>query len=198
MSKGTGFIIFALGAAVGSVGTWYYVKKKYEQYANEEIASVKSRYANAYEKPVEKTEEIEASQEVANKAKEKPSVVEYARKLSEEGYFDYSEVSSSDQEKTVPNSTAPYVISPDEFREYDDYDVISLTYYSDHILTDENDEIVEDVENTVGFESLTHFGEYEDDSVFVRNERLKVDYEILLDQREYSDVIKTKPYLKEV
>ena len=54
--------------------------------------------------------------------------------------------------------------------------------------------VVDDVEEIVGEESLTHFGEYEDDSVFVRNDRLKCDYEILLDQRNYSDVTKTMPH----
>ena len=62
----------------------------------------------------------------------------------------------------------------------------------------EDDEKVEDVDNVVGLESLAHFGEYEDDSVFVRNDRLKCDYEILLDQRTYSDVIKQRPHQTEV
>ena len=46
------------------------------------------------------------------------------------------------------------------------------------------------MDEIVGEESLNHFGEYEDDSVFVRSDRLKCDYEILLDQRNYSDVVK--------
>ena len=37
-----------------------------------------------------------------------------------------------------------------------------------------------------------HFGEYEDDSVFVRNNRLKCDYEILRDEGEYSDLPSVK------
>ena len=49
---------------------------------------------------------------------------------------------------------------------------------------------------TIGKDSLTHFGEYEDDSVFVRNDRLKADYEILMDQRTYAEVLQEKPYLK--
>ena len=69
----------------------------------------------------------------------------------------------------------PYVIAPEEFGEEYEYDTISLTYYSDRVLTDDDDEIVEDVEDVVGFESLESFGEYEDDSVFVRNDRLKCD-----------------------
>ena len=54
------------------------------------------------------------------------------------------------------------------------------------------------MDNVVGLESLTHFGEFEDDSVFVRNDRLKCDYEILLDQRTYSDVMKQRPHQMEV
>ena len=58
------------------------------------------------------------------------------------------------------------------------------------------DEIIENVEDVIGFESLNHFGEYEDDSVYVRNERLRVDYEVLLDLRTYTEVLESKPYLR--
>ena len=50
-------------------------------------------------------------------------------------------------------------------------------------------DIVDDIEETVGIDSLTHFGEYEDDSVFVRNDERKCDYEILLDDRDYEDCV---------
>lgn len=92
----------------------------------------------------------------------------------------------------------PYIISPEEFGEFEDYERISLSYYADQVLADEDDEKVEDVDNVIGLESLTHFGEFEDDSVFIRNDRLRCDYEILLDQRTYSDVIKQRPHQMEV
>ena len=34
----------------------------------------------------------------------------------------------------------PYVISPEEFGEVEEYEKISLTYYADEVLADENDE----------------------------------------------------------
>ena len=88
------------------------------------------------------------------------------------------------------------MISPDEFGELPEYDKVSLTYYSDKVLTDENMKPMstDDIERTVGSESLKHFGEYEDDSVFVRNDLLKVDYEILLDENRYSDLLTDNPY----
>ena len=44
----------------------------------------------------------------------------------------------------------PYVISPEEFGDFDEYTKLSLTYYSDGVLADENDEIVDDIDETVG------------------------------------------------
>lgn len=213
MNKAAGFVIFAAGAAIGSAVTWYYAKKKYEQIAQEEIDSVKEVFAkNASAHHENDIPEDDKAQEKAEMAREKPSVAEYAKKLSKAGYTNYSNsiMVDDDEEQTSDDpgeepgkyfgdkDAQPYVIAPEQFAELDGYDQISLTYYADHILADDNDQLLEDVEGTVGFESLTHFGEYEDDSVYVRNDRLKVDYEILRDERKYSDVIKTKPYLKEV
>ena len=91
----------------------------------------------------------------------------------------------------------PYVIPPEEFADFDDYERITLMYFADEVLTDENFELVEDVDDVVGLESLEHFGEYEDDSVHVRNDRLKCDYEILYDPRDYADVVKKMPHPRE-
>lgn len=194
MSKVTNFVMFAMGAVIGSIVTWQYVKKKYEQIAQEEIDSVKAVF-------MQKDPDIEVSvsevphQAEPRKVKEKPNISEYAAMLEKEGYVNYSGIGKEEQ---ISMESKPYVISPDEFGEIEEYEKISLTYYSDQVLADENDELVEDVEGAIGFESLTHFGEFEDDSVFVRNDRLKCDYEILSDQRTYSDVIKTRPHQMEV
>ena len=83
----------------------------------------------------------------------------------------------------------PYVIKPDEF-DAGDYDVITLRYYDDDVVTMDNTGRVlteDEIEECVGLDSLTHFGEYEEDSVFVRNDNLKIDYEILRDEDDYYD-----------
>jgi hypothetical protein len=81
----------------------------------------------------------------------------------------------------------PVVISPTEFGDIDDYEIITLFYYADGVLTDELDEPLEDIEGSVGLESLTTFGDYEEDAVHVRNDRLRVYYEILRELRNYND-----------
>ena len=193
MKKTINFVMFVLGAAVGSIVTWRYVEKKYEQIAQDEINSVKEVFSK---REAEFTDDADARMKADN-AKEKPSVVEYAARLREQGYTNYSDMvdEKPKEVKEEPMSVdEPYVIAPEEFGDLDDYETISLTYYADQILADDNDVIVDDVEDVVGFDSLDSFGEYEDDSVFVRNDRLKCDYEILLDQRKFSDVIKRKPH----
>ena len=193
MNKTINFMTFVLGVAVGSVVTWRYVEKKYEQIAQDEIDSVKEVFSK---RETEFTEDTEV-QIKADNAKKKPSVIEYAAWLRKRGYTNYSDMVDEKPEevKEEPMSVdKPYVIAPEEFGELDDYETISLIYYADQILADDNDVIVDDIEDVVGFDSLNSFGEYEDDSVFVRNDRLKCDYEILLDQRKYSSVIRRKPH----
>ncbi len=193
MNKTKNFMMFVLGVAVGSVVTWRYVEKKYEQIAQDEIDSVKEVFSK---REAEFTEDTEVRIKADN-AKEKPSVIEYAARLREQGYTNYSDMVDEKPEEVKEEPMIvdkPYVITPEEFGDLDDYETISLTYYADQILADDNDVIVDDIEDVVGFDSLNSFGEYEDDSVFVRNDRLKCDYEILLDQRKYSDVIKRRPH----
>lgn len=166
------FAVFAMGLLVGSMASWNYAKKKYEQIAQEEINSVKE----AFGKHTEKSRMKETSQVV-----NRPDVTEYNCLVKE-----YS--------GDILDKDRPYVIPPDEFGELDDYAKISLTYYSDGVVADENDEIVDDVEDMIGFDSLSHFGEYEDDSVFVRSDKRRCDYEILRDYESYSQVLKRKPH----
>ncbi len=199
MSKATPFITFAIGAVAGAAASWYFAKKKYELIAQEEISSVKEVFAKRVEAiSPEPSNDVSDAEEKAERAKDKPGIIEYASKLNDSGYTNYSNVekSSPDAEmKETMGKEIPYIISPDEFGEEDEYETISLTYYADGVLADDMDYLVEDVEETVGTDYASHFGEYEDDSVFVRNDRLRADYEILMDERNYSDVRKTKPYL---
>lgn len=199
MNKGVlGYILaFSLGAAAGSVVSWRLLKNKYAQLAEEEIASVKEVFSR--KKTVVNEEEGSAEDDSApapQPVEEGLSVRDYAAKLAKSGYTNYSDI-QRDEEYVEPD-TEVYVISPEEFGELDEYETISLTYYApDRILADDMDEIIEDVDDVVGAGSLNRFGEYEDDSVFVRNERMRCDYEILLDSRSYREVVGRVPHQAE-
>ena len=181
-------LAFIIGAATGSVVTWYLLKDKYEALAQEEIDSVKEVFLRREQELKDQSVKKTVAEGIKDTDKEKPDLKEYARRLEKEGYTRYSDFGSDEEEKPV-SEAGPYVIPPEQFGDNEEHEQISLTYYADGVLADENDEVIEDVEDAVGIDSLNHFGEYEDDSVFVRNDARKCDYEILLDQRTYSEVV---------
>lgn len=183
MNKLLGVFIFAAGAAVGSVVTWKLLKTKYERIAQEEIDSVKEAFSqrvNSDDNDIKNDTE---------KDKTEDDDEEYFVRVNDLGYT-RSSVSYVNEVKKKGGGTVkrPYVITPDEFGEIYEYDTISLRYYADKVLTDEDDVVITNVDEIIGEDSLTHFGEYEDDSVFVRNDEMKADYEILLDLRKYYDI----------
>lgn len=180
MSSGKIIFAFSLGAAIGSVVTWRVLKNKYEQIARTEIEEVKDVYSRRARENVNEENKKEIIDEGHDARLETYS--ELAKK--------YNPPAASQKQEDIFVADRPYVISPAEFGDQDGYDTVSLKYYSDGILTDYFDEPVDDVDDLVGEESLKSFGEYEPDSVYVRNEDERTDYEILLEPGKFADIKK--------
>ena len=178
-------IMFITGAALGSLVTWKYVKTKYERIAQEEIDSVKDAFNT--QKCATKENELENTE---------PSETEDIETEAEAEMRDYRIIASrygKTEEKgggMSVNVEKPYVISPDDFGELDGYETATLTYYADGVLEDDYYIVIEEseVDKMVGVDSFEHFGEHEQDTVFVRNEKLKTDFEIQRDLRKYSEI----------
>ena len=178
-------LLFTAGLVVGSVVTWKMTKDKYEQWANDEIRMMREYYNRKEEEYYEEEdldeEPIEA--EVRTERNTKPDLTEYTSRLNESGYTDYSEISKKDEEEDNESNMEekPYVISPEEFGDFDDYETIELTYYKNGYVTDDQDILMsnDEVEEAIGWNNITRMGEYEEDALHVRNEKRKTDYEIL-------------------
>lgn len=190
------FVAFSLGAAAGAVVAWKMLKTKYEQQTREEIDSVIEYYKERYSEKTDTDDHAEVKDESEDEPDEDPAVTE--RKTEYKDYlttirsnsYAHRDYSSDAIEKKVEERIEmdkPYVIAPDEFGEHDGYETETLIFYSDRVLTDEMGNLVEEVEKTIG-DALTHFGEYEDDSVHVRNDLMRTDYEILRDESRYRDI----------
>lgn len=183
-------LIFAAGAAVGTVVTWKVLEKKYTA----EIESVKE----VYRKKNERSCEDITDKPTFDYDEEEVGVVELNKTIDAQKYRTYSDVTPEQSEQLVANVVEeedverPYVIPPEEYGELHGYDMIDLTFYSDGTLADDMDNPV-NIEDTVGQAALGCFGEYEDDAVHVRNDKRKADYEVLLDVRKYSDVVNNGP-----
>lgn len=185
--KFTNVIMFAAGAVIGSAATWFVLKNKYEQRIQEEVESVKealSGLTNTTEQS--ETEEAESEDELEDTNEENDNELEEYANLTNL----YSTEKGGAEKVKVKK---PYVISPYDFGEIDEYRKIDLTHYADGILEDEDGEIVTDVDELIGADSLNTFGEYEDDAVFVRNEQLMTDFEILKDYRTYEEATGVSP-----
>lgn len=163
--------IFVTGIVLGSAITWNYAKTKYAKIADEEIASVKAAFKS------------EKSNEDSDIHEEKNNIDKMEELAIANKYVTHDKVIK--KEETDMNE--PYVISPDDFDE-NGYEIVSLTYYADDVLTDEHDNVIRNRDKLIGKDSLMKFGEYEEDSVFVRDDERKIDYEILADTRNYHDL----------
>lgn len=182
MSSGKIIFAFSIGTAIGSVVTWRLLKRKYEEIARAEIEEVKEVYAR---RAMENVKEENENKKENTDEEHELRLVRYGEIAKK-----YNPPEASQEQEDIFVADKPYVISPAEFGDQDGYDTVSLKYYSDGVLTDFFDEPVDDVDDLVGEESLETFGEYEPDSVYVRNENERTDYEILLEPGKFSDIKK--------
>ena len=183
-------ISFVLGATVGSLVTWKLIEKKYQQLADKEIEEVVEYYSNKEEKVFDSLEGI-TEQENEEIFVENIPIEEYEKHVEDLKYVSNEEeegVIMVNQSSEIKAYMKPYVITPEEYGEFGN-ETKSLTYYSDFVLADDEGEIIIDPEAVVG-DALEHFGEYEDDAVHVRDENIECDYEILKDERTFSEVYK--------
>lgn len=186
--------IFAVGAAAGAVATWKLLNDKYDKLYHEEVEAYKEYHKEKSDKattePKPEPEPEVKKEEHIHKVDQDPIMNKLRDTIERAGYTDYSttKVKNESEEKDI----RPYVIRPEELGDQIGYDVIELTYYADGVVAEEDD-VMDDVDEVIGIDSLGHFGQFEEDAVCVRNDRLKCDYQILLDERKYSDVIDKEP-----
>lgn len=183
-------IIFCGGVFIGGFLTWDFFKTKYEKIADEEIASVKETFEHREPRPDKnyKVEEaLKGDDEYINVS---PGVAERIIKIIDSnGYRNYSNTAIETDKK---GGTAdmelkqPYVITPEQYEDNVDYTKVSLTWYSDEVLEDDWGNVL-DPDDVIGSDALKTFGQYEKDSVFVRDDDEQIDYEVLLDTRSYKE-----------
>lgn len=198
-------IIFAAGAVIGSLVAWKLTKTKYEKIMIEEEQSLREYY-NKKVKVIEDTatdlhdsyqrREDALRKKLEEKTEKEPEIVQDMDELHDKEFDRYAEILKdhkySHEEPCFDEGTndKPYVVSPDEFGDADNYEIITLNYYADGVVADDWNDPIEDIGATIGEDFASHYGEYEEDVVYVRNDRLKVEYEILRSNQRYEDMAK--------
>lgn len=208
-NKVFGAIIFTAGAIIGSLVTWKVIKTKYEDIAQEEIDSVKEEYTRLM---VSMKKKLNDSVTYKDDNNEDDRSEKDTDNIDDSIMTNYNEIvnsyrSSDDEENTqnekegeekeedndgVSYMEAPYVISPDDFGSVPGYNVEPLDYFADGILAD-GWGVELDIAETIGEDAINHFGDYDDDVVYVRNEQIKLEYEVTRDPRTYAEAVRTNP-----
>lgn len=202
-----------LGLAAGFTAGYFFLRKKlelkYEELADQEIANMKEHYNS-------KLRALEAQEEKKKLLGDTEEVIDelaYRRREDGGGPIPYHAV-GSEPEKSVTNvfnttqpepaelaeevnvyemerdPDVPYIIHKEEYNSTPEgYERHTLTYFEgDDVLSDERDKVMEDQDEVIGLGNLSKFGIGSGDPniVYIRNEKLKVDIELVHSDGRYA------------
>lgn len=193
---------FVLGVAAGAAGMYFGMKQACEKYIEKEIEQFKADYEAAHQKKEEKkSEEVQEMEKNLEKDAEK-ALKKYASateksissvdtgkkeadaKLERVNYAKIrtpgiDKIEEIDVEKNVDCAIGPVVIDPSEYMEDDGLKRVVWNYLpKEHAVYSENgDEEIVDGIKLLGEENLDSFGEFEVDTLYVKNARegIKID-----------------------
>ena len=215
-NKIVGVVAFIAGSVVGAFAGKLYFEQKAEKKAAKSIAEVRAYYKQkedyiTYSQPEddlakEGVPEEELDKRAAVKARVKPEVINYAAMSKELGYQGEPIPVVSKNPAVAPEPPVnkydavlkPYVIEYDEYGRKDGQEISSLTYYICGTLAEDDDTVLtpSDIERIVTMKILNEYFTPEDEeasghdnSIYVRNNKLHCDYEILRDYRSYFEVV---------
>lgn len=195
--NGKGFMWFSIGALVGTVVTITVLKNKYEAILQEELDSIMQVMTRNRTKGTPCEEKKEKVIPIKNRTNESYSaekdyegheskVVQTTDKTFKKIVKEYDRVNPplsvmAEEQSPTEEDKDIYIISEDEFcMGKEDFDQETMMYYEDGVVLDESEDIVDDLENVIGLEAFSTFQNCPEETViFVRNEGLSIDYEII-------------------
>lgn len=169
MGKGVVISHLVFGAICGAVA-WYVTDRRWRDRNERDVAEVRENLKAYYkEREVEKTERI----------------AEETRQACEEEFRAAQRVSSTmPAPKEKPPERDIFIIKPEEYGDNPSWAKFSYVYdpdtdsYTNATFDIEVDD--EEILDMIGTGIPDHFGEFEDDAVYVRNQDLKTDIAVYL------------------
>lgn len=193
---------FVLGAATGAVGMYFGMKQACEKYIDKEIEQFKADYEAAHKKKEEKkSEDVKKMEENLEKDAEKAlkkyasateksiSSVDIGKKEADAKVerVNYAKIRTPnidkideiDVEKNVDCAIGPVVIDPSDYMEDDGLKRVVWNYLpkENKVYSEDGTEEIMDGIELLGEENLDSFGEFEVDTLYVKNARegVKID-----------------------
>lgn len=180
-------LMFIGGLTIGAGVSWIYHKNKYENMIQDEIESLREHYQGKEEKHMTK-EEFES---YIDENEEECSEFDEENERREVEYEEMtSRYQSSEENDMVEKYKKPFVVTPEDFASVPGFDTDTFYYYANDIIANGDHKIVEDVEYILGMPVSDVFDQFgtnlgDEDSVYIRNMRLKCDFEVLRNEEEF-------------
>lgn len=92
------------------------------------------------------------------------------------------------EQEDVDKKNRPFKITQQEYVEDEKYFKMTVMYYTDGVLADSFDNPML-LDGTIGSEALNYFDEEADDTVYVRNPELEIDYEVIKEDRTFASLM---------
>lgn len=170
-------ILSAMGASFAA--GYFVAKNKLESEEDEKYEELETYYKDKYEKEYKKPQnDIQVESVIAEKPMyqydiPKDAVLVSNKEIEEKVATNYKNMIS--------------VITPMEYGEDISYDTVGLTYYADGTLArDDDDDIIHDIDDVIGLDSIKYLGEYEDSVLYIKNDITKEYYEVTESPETYT------------
>lgn len=211
---------FSGGFALGSVISYFILKKQAEKELNDAIDREKEALQKAYEdrgaailtaQGIKKVGET-ACQGFAEgfKASKTEENIENRKKVAEKveelGYapkIDYTKYAKSVREEFADSEypteedrkNIPYLIFEDDYSNDLEYDKESLIYFAGNNTLCDVDETLFNIADTIGVEAVNLFDMMKVDTIYIRNERLQTDFMVERRLVSFVDGIMHMPHI---
>lgn len=204
MNKLLPIVTFVGGAVIGAIVGWSAHKKKYEDQLETETESIRKAYEKKYVKvpkadlpKVEETVDMSEDEfkDYVNKRVEAKK--EYEKITAQ--YQPEGKVVTPDMTLEERAAAQPELIYAQDYTEEQDngekYDGIELLWFKDERLATDAEMEILDVATTIGWDAIAQFDKTGQSTIYVRNHRLKVDYEVFKYDGTYEELLAERPHL---
>ena len=169
------------GAIAGSVITYFVMRSKSEEYIQNEIDKYKEESGRTA--PLPCAENLQTKQ---------PPAQDYISTTP--AFVDYNKPYVNHEEVTAPSDhKLPYEITFEEFDADDEFMKDTFMVWPDGYVTDTADNIISDIDQTVGRKVLSAILDGDILEGYVRNEELRMDFELIRAKDNYEDVVGVHP-----
>lgn len=204
MNKLLPIATFIGGTLVGAIVGWSAHKKKYEDQLETETESIRKAYEKKYVKiskadlpKVEDTAYM-SEEEFKDYVNKRVEAREEYNKITAQ-YQPEGEVVTPDMTLEERAAAQPELIYAQDYTEEQDngekYDGIELLWFKDDRLATEAEMELLDVATTIGWDAIAQFDKTGLSTIYVRNHRLKVDYEVFKYDGTYEELLAERPHL---